>query len=130
MKQNLKYFWVFSLSFLILFDCIALPIFTDSGQTTLMYIIVSFILQVMNFILFSITSYFLKLAKVLTKTITVYLISEISFMIFSGKPGLFGLFIENYAGNEFAKNQAFYYSICCVLSSLAYYLYHLIKASR
>jgi hypothetical protein len=125
MLTKLKHFWVFSLSFLILFDCIALPLFTDSGKTTVMYLITSVILQLMNFILFALVLFFPGKLKILYESLLLYIISEICMLLFTGKLLFFGIFLKN--DYSFGKEQAVYFSACCLISAGIYYFYSLKK---
>jgi len=95
-KPNLRGLWIYSLSFIVLFDFIFLKTFSDSGQTFGMFIIVSFILQLLTIFFFILTILGLQLISIrqniIINSIILFLVSEISIVILTGDISLFGLF--------------------------------------
>jgi len=95
-KSNLRGLWIYSLSYIVLFDFIFLRTFSDSGQTFGIFIIVSFILQALTIFLFILTSLGLQFSpirqNIVVNTILLFLLSEISIFIITSDILLFGLF--------------------------------------
>ena len=95
-KPNLRGLSIYSLSFIVLFDFIFLKTFSDSGQTFGMFIIASFILQLLTIFFFILTTFGLQLISIrqniIINSIILFLVSEISIVILTGDISLFGLF--------------------------------------
>jgi hypothetical protein len=136
MIENLRGLWIYNLSFVILFDFIFLRRFTDSSQTTLVFIIISVILQIWTLALFALVIEGIKLffAKpgILIKAILLFLVSEISVLFLTEHIPLFGLFErQDYDLSKdidkfliiFQKGRDFALSTCGFLSSIIYFLF-------
>lgn len=135
-KTSIRGLWVYSLSFIVLFDFIFLKTFSDSGQTFGMFIIVSVILQVLTIFFFILTTLGLLLIpvrqNVILNSIVLFILSEISILLMTGDISLFGFF-ETHNSNlsadldkslmAFHKGRDFALSISGLLSCIMYFLF-------
>lgn len=95
-KKNLSQIWVYNLSFILLFDFIFLRTFSDGGETFGMFIIFSFVLQILTTFFFALASLIFKLISFkqnnIINAVLLFIISEISILVMTGDISLFGLF--------------------------------------
>jgi hypothetical protein len=133
-KDSLSWLWIYSLCFLVVFNFIFLPRFANSGETFGMYIIASFFLQLLTFILFPLA--IVTLNKIISqvnpiaKAIVLFLSFEVVLLLFIGNVSLFGLF-ETPTPNvtrdlqsdllTFHKNRDFGLSISSLTSVVVYF---------
>lgn len=138
-KTNLRGLWIYSLSFIMLFDFVFLRTFSDSEQTFGMFIIVSFILQALTIFLFILTVLTLQLIPVrqniMVNSILLFILFEISISIMTGDISLFGLFEthnKNLSSNldkslmTFHKGRDFALSISGLLSCAIFFVFSLL----
>jgi hypothetical protein len=95
-KDSLKEFWIYSLCFIVVFNFIFLPRFADGSATSGMFVIASFFLQFLTFLLFPLAivalNYLFGQVNAITKAIVLFLSFEIVLLLFIGNVSLFGLF--------------------------------------
>jgi hypothetical protein len=142
-KDSLKWLWIYSLCFLVVFNFIFLPRFADSGETFFMFTIASFFLQLLTFILFPLA--IVTLNKVfrqvnsIAKAIVLFLSFEAVLLLFIGNVSLFGLFempTPNVSSDlqsdllTFHKNRDFGLSISNLISVVVYFITTTISKKR
>jgi hypothetical protein len=142
-KDSLKEFWIYSLCFIVVFNFIFLPRFADGSETFGMFIIVSFFLQFLTFILFPLAivalNYLFGQVNAITKAIVLFLSFEIVLLLFIGNVSLFGLF-ETVTLNvsrdlqkdllTFHKSRDFAFSISSLASVVVYFIAITISRKR
>ena len=142
-KDSLKWLWIYSLCFLVVFNFIFLPRFADGGDTFGMFIIASFFLQLLTFILFPLA--IVTLNKVFrqvnptAKAIVLFLSFEVVLLLFIGNVSLFGLFetqTPTVSGDlqsdllTFHKNRDFGLSISSLTGVVIYFITTTISNKR
>jgi hypothetical protein len=134
-KDSLKWLGIYSLCFLVVFNFIFLPRFADSSETFGMFIIASFLLQLLTFILYPLA--IVTLNKVFSqvnpieKAIVLFLTFEVVVALFIGNVSLFGLFetqTPTVSGDlqsdllTFHKNRDFGLSISSLTGVVVYFI--------
>jgi hypothetical protein len=134
-KSSIRGLWIYSLCFILIFNIIFFSKSTDSSETSGMFILISFFLQILTFILFPFTivvvSYVGFKTNRIIMAIVLFLIGEIAILLLTGNVSLFGLF-ENSPPNVskdlqeellvFHKNRDFALSVSNLISSAIYYV--------
>ena len=142
-KTKISRLWIYSLSFIVLFDFIFLRTFSDSGQTFGMFILVSFVLQVVTLFLFILTTlglqHFQIRQNIFVNSFLLFLISEISIFLVTRDISLFGFF-ETHNLNlstdldnslmKFHKGRDFALSMSGLLSCVIYLVFSLFRQRR
>lgn len=131
-KKNLKGLWIYSLTFLFLFDLLLLRKFSHSGQTFFMFFVIpSFILglTLLIYLLIKIGVQYLFRQRLVINAAILFVAAEISFSCLFEKISFFGLF-DNGPFSEFPKGRDFALSLSSLLGCVAHYLTLLYRLKR
>jgi hypothetical protein len=134
-KDSSKGLWIYSLCFIVIFNFIFLPRFADGSETFGMFIIASFFLQFLTFLVFPLTivtmNYLFRQVNAITMAIVLFLSFELVLLLFIGNVSLFGLFetvtpsVSTDLQNDlltFHKSRDFAFSISSLASVVVYFI--------
>jgi hypothetical protein len=140
MIRNNRNVLIYSLCFLLIFNLLFLPGFTDGRQTTNMFIIASFVIVILTFLYYLVLKFLLRKKNIpfLLDCLILFLLSELAvFCIKGGEICLFGIpyKLQYYTGTnttadivlfreqrDFALSMSFLFGgVICVIQNLVFY---------